>query len=98
MDKGYNVLEARDGLEALEIYKENPDVALIILDLIMPKKDGIEIFNEIKKTNPNQRILICSGFDKRQIQKLVERGADGFILKPFTIEEMITKIEAVLEK
>jgi two-component system, cell cycle sensor histidine kinase and response regulator CckA len=97
-EKGYTVIEARDGFEGLELFKENKDVLLIILDLVMPKKDGIEIFHEIKKINPDQKILICSGFDKKQIQNLMEKGASGFVLKPFTIEEIVFKTETILGK
>jgi two-component system, cell cycle sensor histidine kinase and response regulator CckA len=96
VDKGYAILEAHDGLEALEVYSKNPNVSLILLDFIMPKRDGIDILRDIKKINPNQKIIICSGYDLDPIIESIGQMADGFLLKPFGIQELINIVNDIM--
>jgi signal transduction histidine kinase len=97
-DKGYEVIEARNGETALEIFKNHPDISLVLLDLIIPKKDGTEVFYEMKKMKPEQKIIICTGYEKASIQKFLTDGALGIIQKPFSIQSLIEKVESVLGK
>jgi PAS domain S-box-containing protein len=87
---GYKVETAENGFEALKIYKENPEkFDLIILDMIMPLMDGKDTFFEIKKINPDAKIIISSGFSKNsELKILKENGLKGFIKKPFQISEL----------
>lgn len=96
---GYKVLEAKDGEEAVELYRKNVDkVALVILDVIMPKKNGREVLSEMEKINPNIKSIFVSGYTEEIIHQkgLLERGYN-FISKPITPTEMLTKIKEVLK-
>ncbi|OVE81829.1 hypothetical protein BVY04_02335 [bacterium M21] len=82
---GYRVTLAQDGLEALEIYQEQgADIDLVLLDMVMPNKDGAETFRELKRMQPNVRVVLCSGFSREQsIDELLDEGACGFVQKPY---------------
>ena len=86
---GYNVLEARDGQEAIEVFLNNQsEVDLVILDMKMPYNGGTT-FLELKKINANVRVVIASGYAKdQQIKEMMEKGCRGFIQKPFSIKSL----------
>jgi CheY-like chemotaxis protein len=94
---GYNVLEARDGQEAIEVFLNNQsEVDLVILDMKMPYNGGIT-FLELKKINANVRVVIASGYAKdQQIKEMMEKGCRGFIQKPFRIKSLSQKITNAL--
>ncbi|MFC1883422.1 PAS domain S-box protein [Thermodesulfobacteriota bacterium] len=96
---GYSVLAAKDGVEAVNIYKEKSDIVdLVILDLIMPKMGGGEVFDRIKLINSKARIIISSGYSVNgQAKEILKRGCDGFIQKPFSINALSSKIREILE-
>ncbi|MCG8571447.1 MAG: response regulator [Spirochaetes bacterium] len=87
---GYTVLLANNGQEGIDIYKKNMDkIKGVILDLIMPIKSGRDAFIEIKKMNPNAKVILVSGFKQDQrVTELKELGIDDFIQKPFTINKL----------
>lgn len=87
---GYEVLEARDGLEAIDIFKKkNSDIDLVILDLIMPRVSGKETFYQLKEINPNVKVLVSSGYSiDSDAKELINSGAIGFIQKPYKIKEL----------
>jgi DNA-binding NarL/FixJ family response regulator len=89
------VAEAADGTQAVELFcKHNPELAL--LDLRMPVKNGIETTREIRSRFPNGRVLILSAFDgDEEIYKALQAGAEGFVLKSSTGEELIPAVRAV---
>jgi two-component system cell cycle sensor histidine kinase/response regulator CckA len=95
---GYEVLVARSGWEALELYgakRENID--LVILDMIMPGIGGGETFDTLKAMNPDIRVILSSGYSiNEKTKEIMERGVYVFLQKPFGIEEMSTKIKAIL--
>ncbi|MCB9482293.1 MAG: response regulator [Desulfobacteraceae bacterium] len=95
---GYSVVNAENGFEALKIYKKNPKrFDIVILDMIMPLMDGRDCFFEIKKINPDAKIIISSGFSKHtEIEKLSENGLCGFIKKPFEKSELSKVIHYAL--
>jgi PAS domain S-box-containing protein len=97
---GYNVLIARSGKEAIEIYKENEeDIDLVILDMVMPGIGGGEAYDRMKEINPNVKVLLSSGYSiDGQASEILERGCNGFIQKPFDIEALSDKIRGVLDK
>jgi two-component system, cell cycle sensor histidine kinase and response regulator CckA len=97
-DRGYNVLEARDGVSAIEIFSNHPNISLVLLDLIIPKKDGSEVFYELRKIKRDQKIIICTGYEKSSVQKLLEDGAIGLIQKPFSLHDIVEKVEYALGK
>lgn len=96
---GYKVLSAKSGREAIEIYKKNKEViALVILDMIMPVTGGGEVFKVLKNINPHIKVILSSGYSlEGQAEKIMARGCNGFIQKPFNIRELSKKIREVLD-
>jgi CheY-like chemotaxis protein len=97
---GYTVLEAHNGTEGVEIFKANHHkIKMVILDIIMPDMSGGEVYDRIKSINPDVKVLLSSGYSvDGQAIELLERGCDGFMQKPFTIEELSGKITQILKK
>ncbi len=95
---GYSVITAKNGKFGLEEYKKNKDtIKAVLLDMIMPELSGKETYKELKKINPNIKVLLCSGFrrDKR-VEETIKMGIDGFIQKPYTLEKLATLIKKIL--
>ena len=94
---GYTVLEARDGHEAIEVYKTNQNnVDLVILDMKMPNNGGLT-FNQLRKIDVDVKILITSGYtEDYRIRELISQGCDGFIQKPFNLMVLSEKIMKAL--
>jgi PAS domain S-box-containing protein len=98
-DEGYTVLLAADGVEAVEMYKKHGDkINLIILDMLMPKMDGVETYRRIKEMNPSSKILISSGYmhNNRGYADFRE-GIDGIVKKPYKTEELTRKVRQILD-
>jgi PAS domain S-box-containing protein len=95
---GYNVLEAQDGVQALEIFqKHRNDISLLILDALMPRMKGMDVFREIRAISPEEKVIICSGYTADILEG---KGALDcnlhFIAKPFMPKELLMKIREVL--
>ncbi|MBW1768934.1 MAG: response regulator, partial [Deltaproteobacteria bacterium] len=97
---GYQVLVARNGEEALKIYKNNQDdIDLVLLDMIMPNMGGGEAYDRMKEVNPDITVLLSGGSSvDGEATEILERGANAFIQKPFNIQELSGKIREVLDK
>jgi two-component system cell cycle sensor histidine kinase/response regulator CckA len=97
---GYTVMAARSGPEALEMYRQNAGrIDIVIMDMIMPGLGGGETFDRLKRINPNVKVLLSSGYSiNGQASKIMERGCDGFIQKPFTLMQLSAKIREILDK
>lgn len=97
---GYTVIEAHNGSEAVEIVQRNEDkIELVILDMIMPGMGGGVTFDRIKQLNPKIRVLLSSGYSlSGQASEILNRGCDGFIQKPFKIEQLSVKIREILDR
>ena len=95
---GYMVLNARDGKEALEVFKKNQNIVdLVILDMKMPH-NGSTAFEQIKKINADMKILIASGYTEGQrIQEIKKSGCFGFIQKPFSISLLSQQVIKALK-
>ncbi len=96
-EEGFEIIQAADGLEALELFRERqPD--LIILDLMLPKLDGLEVCKAVRQKS-NIPIIMVTARDE-EIDKLLglELGADDYITKPFSLREMKARIKAVLRR
>ena len=93
----YNVLEASDGLEALEIVKNN-DIDLIVLDIMMPKLDGLSTFSKIKEIKKVPTIILSARSE--EYDKLVgfELGVDDYVTKPFSPKELMARIKVILKR
>lgn len=95
---GYNVLVAKDGLEALDLYHtHNTEIALVILDAIMPGLKGIEVYNVIRETDEITPVLFCSGYASEIPAGCADSDSNAyFISKPFVPKQMLMKIREVL--
>jgi len=86
---GYQILIAADGQEAIEIYQQHPKIKIVLMDMIMPKMNGQEAFYEMKKINPDCKVIIASGFTKENdISKMQKAGLVGFLKKPYSEYEL----------
>jgi two-component system cell cycle sensor histidine kinase/response regulator CckA len=96
---GYTVVLAKGGKEAVEILNDNKEkIDLIILDMIMPGMSGAEVYDEIRKVNPDIKVILSSGYSlEGQAAKILERGCNGFIQKPFNVSDLSRKIRGVLD-
>jgi two-component system, cell cycle sensor histidine kinase and response regulator CckA len=95
---GYTVLPVMGGQQAIEIFEQNQDkVDLIIMDMIMPGMSGSETFDRLKEIKPEAKILLSSGYSiDAQATKILRRGCDGFIQKPFNMNQLAEKIQRIL--
>lgn len=82
--KGYEVLEASNGEEAMEIFYEDKDIDLLILDVMMPKMDGWEVCREVRKTSKVPIIMLTAKADERDELLGFELGVDEYVTKPFS--------------
>lgn len=94
----YLVLEAADGEEAVNIFMSTKDIALIILDVMMPKLDGYGAAEEIRKLSDVPIIMLTAKSDERDELKGFELGVDEYITKPFSPKILVARVEAVLRR
>ncbi|MCH8546820.1 MAG: response regulator transcription factor [Cryomorphaceae bacterium] len=96
--KGYDVTLARDGIHGLNDFKSK-DYNICILDVMMPRKDGISLAKQIKEINPNMPIIFLTAKSlKEDMIKGYEAGADDYIIKPFDSEVLELKIQAIINR
>jgi len=95
---GYEVLTAHNGKEAIEIYKQNADrIAIVVLDLVMPDMDGGEVYQRLKEIDSNVKVLLSSGYSLNdQAAEILNHGCDGFIQKPFKLNELSIKLREII--
>ena len=98
-DEGYRIVTAKDGFQAIEIYRKLKDqIALIILDFTMPIMDGADVFAELLQINPKAPVVLSSGFaEQERLRSMLARGLRGFIPKPYTQQKLLTQIRSVLD-
>jgi PAS domain S-box-containing protein len=96
---GYRVLLARDGKEAIEVYRKRQDeIDIVLLDMVMPNMGGGEAYDRMKEINSDIKVLLSSGFSiDGEASDILERGCDGFIQKPFRMNQLSGKIRDILE-
>jgi len=86
---GFSTLTANDGREALEIFQATPGIALVILDLTMPHMNGEQCFRELKRCQPEVKVILSSGYNEQEVtEKFTGTGLAGFIQKPYTLSEL----------
>ncbi len=95
---GYFVLEAGDGSEALDIFFEQKDIALILLDVMMPKVDGWQVCREIRAYSKVPIIMLTAKSDERDELMGFELGVDEYISKPFSPKILVARVEAILRR
>ena len=96
--KGYQVIEAGDGEEAVEIFFQQKDIALILLDVMMPKMDGWEVLKTIRLHSKVPIIMLTAKGDDMDKILGLEYGADDYITKPFNILEVKARIKAIIRR
>ena len=96
---GYLVLTADNGEEAVEVYRKNRDIDIVVLDMIMPTMGGGEAYDRMKEINPDLKVLLSSGFSiDGEATEILKRGCDGFIQKPFRMNQLSQAIREILDK
>ena len=96
--KGFVVMEAGDGEEAMDIFYEEKDIALILLDVMMPKMDGWEVCREIRKNSKVPIIMLTARGDERDELLGFDLGVDEYISKPFSPKILVARVEAILRR
>ncbi len=95
---GYEVLEAGDGSEALDLFYENKDIALIILDVMMPNIDGWSVCKEVREYSKVPIIMLTAKGDERDELQGFELGVDEYISKPFSPKILVARVGAILRR
>ena len=96
--QNYEVREAGDGEEALDIFYEDKDIALIILDVMMPKMNGWEVCKEIRETSKVPIIMLTAKSDESDELMGFDLGVDEYISKPFSPKILVARVEAILRR
>ena len=96
--EGFAVLEAGDGMEALDIFFEERDIALIILDVMMPKMDGWQTCREIRRESQVPIIMLTARGEERDELQGFDLGVDEYISKPFSPKILVARVEAILRR
>ena len=92
-DEGFDVVEAADGGEAVEVYKASGPFDVVLLDLNLPVLTGVQVCRQIKQIEPSQRIVICSAAIVQEHEKeLAKQGVSRFLTKPYHPDELIQQI------
>lgn len=98
LKSNFEVLEAEDGSQALDLFYATKDIALIILDVMMPKVDGFEVCREIRQTSQVPIIMLTAKGDERDELQGFQLGVDEYITKPFSPKILVARVEAVLRR
>ncbi len=96
--KNFEVLEAADGEEAIDLFYSDKNIALIILDVMMPRMDGWEVCREIRKNSKVPIIMLTARGDERDELLGFELGVDEYISKPFSPKILVARVEAILRR
>ena len=96
--EGYNVLEAEDGVEAMDIFYEEKDISLLILDVMMPRMDGWQVCREIRESSKVPIIMLTARGDERDELLGFDLGVDEYISKPFSPKILVARVDALLRR
>ncbi|MCI8605330.1 MAG: response regulator transcription factor [Hungatella sp.] len=96
--KGFSVIEAEDGENAVDIFFKQKDIALVILDVMMPKMDGWEVCKAIRQYSQTPIIMLTARGEERDELKGFELGVDEYISKPFSPKILVARVEAILRR
>lgn len=95
---GYDVLEAGDGEEALDVFFAQKDISLVVLDIMMPKRDGWQVCREIRSYSKVPIIMLTARADEQDELQGFQLGVDEYIAKPFSPKILVARIEAILRR
>lgn len=96
--EGFSVLEAEDGMRAMELFYEDKDIALIILDVMMPKMDGWQVCREVRAYSKVPIIMLTARADEQDELQGFQLGVDEYVTKPFSPKILVARIEAILRR
>ena len=96
--KGYKVIEAEDGEQAVDIFFKEKDIGLVILDVMMPKMDGWEVCRTLRRYSQVPIIMLTARSEERDELLGFELGVDEYISKPFSPKILVARIEAILRR
>ena len=96
--EGFQVLEAGDGLEAMEVFYADKDISLLVLDVMMPKMDGWQVCREVRQSSKVPIIMLTARSEERDELQGFELGVDDYISKPFSPKILVARVEAILRR
>ena len=96
--EGYNVLEAEDGVEAMDIFYEEKDISLLILDVMMPRMDGWQVCREIRESSKVPIIMLTARGEERDELQGFDLGVDEYISKPFSPKILTARVDALVRR
>ncbi len=96
---GYRVIAARNGQDAIDIYgRRKNEIDMVIQDMVMPGMNGADVFQALKRINPEVKVILASGYVlNKQIAAMIEQGCRAFMPKPFRLEDLSLKVREVLD-
>jgi two-component system, cell cycle sensor histidine kinase and response regulator CckA len=95
--RGYTVLEASNGVDAIEVLDREGEVDLVVSDVVMPEMDGPTLLKELRRRNPNVKVIFVSGYAEEAFQKnLPEQEQYEFLAKPFTLKQLVSKVKETM--
>ena len=96
--EGYQVLEAGDGMEAMEVFYDEKDIALIILDVMMPDMNGFQVLQKIREKNNVPVLMLTAKSDEEDKVSGLRLGADDYLTKPFGINELMARVNSLIRR
>ena len=96
--EGFEVLEAGDGEKAMDLFYSNKDIALVILDVMMPKMDGWQVLREIRESSQVPVIMLTARADEKDELRGFELGVDEYVTKPFSPRTLVARVNAILRR
>jgi len=97
--RGYTVVVARNGLEAIREVRKNSSIGVVLLDLTMPVMSGEDAIDEILTERPGIKVIVSTGYDHREaIARFSNKPVAGYLQKPYTSRQLADKVKAVLKR
>jgi DNA-binding NtrC family response regulator len=98
--QGYRVLSAKDGMEAVELYHRfKNEIALVVLDIRMPKLNGWDAFQKMKKENPQLKALVATAYATPEVRSGLTRGElRGLFIKPYSVERFLARVSELIRE
>ena len=95
---GFEVLEAEDGEKAMDLFYSEKDIALVILDVMMPRMDGWQVLREMRESSQVPVIMLTARSDEKDELKGFDLGVDEYVTKPFSPRTLVARVEAILRR
>jgi two-component system cell cycle sensor histidine kinase/response regulator CckA len=95
--RGYTVLEASNGVEAIEVIEREGHVDLVVSDVVMPEMDGPTLLKELRRRDPQVKVVFVSGYAEEAFAKNLPQGEQyAFLAKPFTLKQLVAEVKKTL--